>query len=49
MVVKNIETCTFKQNIRENRILLSSAGGATIVEVKCRNNCRLNILNHVYK
>ena len=26
---KKMETCTFKQNIRENIILLSTGGGAT--------------------
>ena len=26
---KNMETCTLKLNIRENRILLSTGGGAT--------------------
>ena len=30
---KKMETCTLKQNIRENQILLSTGGGAT-----CRHN-----------
>ena len=29
MVVKKMETCTFKLNIRENRILQITGGGAT--------------------
>ena len=41
MVVKKMETCTFKLNIRENKILLSTSGGAI-----CRQTCHYAYFIH---
>ena len=43
---KEIETCTFKQNIRENIILLSTGGGAiSVVTYISFIFCRFSFIN----